>query len=29
MFETESLMAAWREGTTRHEFVWGGHIGLM
>jgi hypothetical protein len=29
MFETESLMAAWKEGTTRHEFVWGGNIGLM
>jgi len=29
MFETESFMAAWKEGSTRQEFVWGGNIGLM
>jgi hypothetical protein len=29
MSETESFMATFKEGTTRHEFVWGGNIGLM
>jgi len=30
MFETESFMAVWKEGYIhKHEFVWGGNIGLL